>query len=75
MVLLSAFRWVAYNLAPSLCPECSGLLSPILRRTAVEIGAALAHTDERRFIRSDWLCCEDCDYAIALDIHDQKTAR
>lgn len=70
--LISALRWLAYNLAPPLCPECAGLLSPVLRRTAREIGAALPHTDPRRDLRSDWLCCEDCDYAVALDIRDER---
>lgn len=72
MALRSAFRWLAYNLAPGICPECSGLLSPVLRRTPVQIGATLAQTDPRRELRSDWLCCEDCDYAVALDIDDER---
>lgn len=70
--IVSALRWLAYNLAPPLCPECSGFLTPVLRRTALEIGAALPHTDPRRLLRSDWLCCEDCDYAVALDISAER---
>lgn len=68
MSIRSALRWLVYNLAPAICPECSGLLSPVIGKTPAEIGATLAAADPRRTLRSDWLCCEDYTYAVALDI-------
>lgn len=72
--LISLLRWFGYNLAPASCPDCSGFLTLVMRRTAVEIGAMLPPADERRTLRSDWLCCEDCDYAMALDIREARPA-
>lgn len=70
--LISAFRWIAFNLAPSVCPSCAGWLTPVLRRTPVEIGAHMPKGDGRGHTRSDWLVCEDCDYALALDLADES---
>ena len=68
MKIRSALRWVSYNLAPQSCPECTGLLSVVLRRTPTEVGAVLRRGDPRTTQPSDWLCCEDCRYAVALDL-------
>lgn len=70
--LISALRWIAYNFAPSICPDCAGWLSPVLRRTPVELGAQMPMGDPRCHTPSDWLCCEDCDYAVALDFFDER---
>lgn len=70
MVLVSALRWLCYNLLPSRCPECSGLLGLVLRRSAAQIGAVLRKGDPRAERPSDWLCCEDCTYAVALDLFE-----
>jgi hypothetical protein len=72
-VLLAAVRWFIYTLLPSLCPECGGLLTPILRRSAIQIGAVLRPGDPRRHLRSDWLCCESCDFVRSLDLHDERS--
>lgn len=69
-MLLSLARWLVHNLLPTTCPECGALLTPVLRRSPVQIGAVLRPGDPRRGRTSDWLCCEQCDYARALDLHD-----
>lgn len=68
MWLVSAFRWFAYNLAPGSCPDCSGLLVPVVRKTARQVGAMLPQGYPYLDTQGDWLCCEDCDYALALDL-------
>jgi hypothetical protein len=68
MLLLSAFRWIAYNLAPGVCPDCGGLLSPVLHKSARQVGAILPPDYPDFDTPGDWLCCEDCDYALALDL-------
>jgi len=73
-MLITAVRWLAYNLAPAFCPDCAGLLTFVARRTAREVGAWLPRGDSRHDQRSDWLCCEDCDYAAALDLLDESKA-
>jgi hypothetical protein len=72
MVFVSAVRWFVYNLAPGVCPDCGALLSPALGKTARQLGAMLPlnHPDLDR--KSDWLCCEECDYAVALDLIDDR---
>ena len=72
MLLVSAFRWLAYNLAPGRCPECGALLSPVVRKTARQVGALLPPDHPELDTPSDWLCCEDCDYAVALDLPDDR---
>lgn len=70
MLILSAFRWIAYNLAPGVCPDCGALLSPSIRKSARQLGAMLPMNHPDLDTKSDWLCCEDCDYAVALDLTD-----
>lgn len=67
MRLVSAWRWIAYNLAPGICPDCGSLLSPMIRRTARQLGAMLPPCHPGLDTLNDWLCCEECDYAVALD--------
>jgi hypothetical protein len=69
-VLRSFARWLRHNLLPSTCPECGALLTPVLRRSAAELGALLRPGDPRAGRLSDWLCCEECSYLRALDLFD-----
>lgn len=74
MWFLSGVRWLVYTLFPARCTECGALMSPVLHRTAEELGVKIHAQDPRAAVRSDWLCCEQCPYAVSFDLLAEEEA-